>query len=417
MIREWFIESYLFLFRLLFAFFKLFPEKNKTVFVASFSGNTRYVAEEFRHEHVPCDLVFLCRKSCISDFREYGGNVVPFETADPLSMLRSACHLATAKAVFVDNYFGFLSVVRFRKDVRCIQLWHAAGALKTFGLEDRSAALRSKRARRRFRRVYSRFDKVIVGSEKMADIFMRSFGIGEDRILRTGIPQTDFFFTYRDRLRFSDNKAFSALVRRSTASLDVLNGRILPEKKATEQERKRRPKKKVLYAPTFRERERDHFQLRLNLDLMKRSLGDRYILLIRLHPAVRGSLQIPDGLSGFVFDCSNNGDVNEWLLASDILITDYSSLPVDFALLGRPMIFYPYDLKDYGEERGFQKNYLDWVPGPVAYSTSDIVSFIKNEAYDLDKVAVFSAQWNAYSKGHSSRNVVRYVKRITDFGE
>lgn len=418
MIREWLVEIYLFLFKIFFAFFKLFPKRDKVVFVASFSGNTRYVAEEFRRERVPCNLVFLCRKNCLADFRACGGRVLPFETAGFLSLLRSAFHLATAKTVFVDNYFGFLSVVRFRKGVCCIQLWHASGALKTFGLEDRSAALRTKRAKRRFRRVYRRFDKVIVGSDRMAGIFMRSFGIGEGRMLRTGIPQTDFFYTFHDRRRlFSEDRACMARLQSNAVSADGADGSLRPGEKAAEWERAASLKKKILYAPTFREDERDHFQLRLDLELMKRALGEDYMLLIRLHPAVRASFRIPERCSSFAFDCSNSGDVNEWLLASDLLITDYSSLPVDFALLGRPMIFYPYDLEDYEKERGFQGNYLDWVPGPVAFSTGDIVSFIKKGSWNLDKVAAFSDQWNTYSKGHSSRNVVHYVRRITDFGQ
>lgn len=410
MIREWSVNVYLFLFQIQFCFFKLFPKKNKVVFVVSFSENTKYVAEEFKRENVQADFVFLCRGSCLSDFSDGCAAVIPFETLSPLPMLRSAYHLATSKIVFVDNYFGFLSVVRFRKGVQCIQLWHAAGALKTFGLEDRSIAHRTRRARRRFVRVYDRFDKVIVGSEKMADIFKRSFGIKEDRILRTGIPQTDFFYNIKNQEQLcAENTARTALKQMSQVTLISRD----------EEGRSAKPtgtKIKILYAPTFRDHELDDFQLHLDLDLMERSLGGDYVLLLRLHPAVRGSFVVPHHCSGFVLDCSKYRDINELLVASDILVTDYSSLPVAFALLGRPMIFYPYDLEDYGRERGFQENYMNWVPGPVAFSTEDIASVIKKGVFDLDKVAAFSDQWNTYSKGRSSRNVVGYVKEITDLG-
>src|SRR5699024_1102542 len=65
---------------------------------------------------------------------------------------------------------------------------------KQFGLQDLSNANRSERAIRRFKAVYNRFDHVVVGSDKMVDVFKESFDLPEERFIRTGIPRTDFFF-------------------------------------------------------------------------------------------------------------------------------------------------------------------------------------------------------------------------------
>ncbi|TGB00132.1 CDP-glycerol--glycerophosphate glycerophosphotransferase [Sporolactobacillus shoreae] len=402
MIREWLVSAYLYLFKILFVLAKLFPQKEKVSFVVSFSENTKYLAHEFEKEQLKTELVFLCRGKCIADFSGGKGTVIPFETSGFLDMARSAYHLATSKTVFVDNYFGFLSVVKFRKEVQCIQIWHAAGALKTFGLEDKSISMRTRGANRRFAQVYQRFDKVIVGSDIMAEIFKRSFGITDDRILRTGIPRTDFFYHLK-----AEDPVFHDMTAMSQSGSDEQYG--LASEVQTFIDGPFASKRKILYAPTYRDNERNTNQLHLDIDQMKNELGAEYVLLLRLHPAVRDGFVIPDQDQGFAFDCSSYSDINQLLLISDILVTDYSSIPVEYSLLNKPMIFFPYDLKEYGRERGFQADYMDWVPGPVAFSTTDLIKLIRHNSFDMKQVAAFSSQWNRYSKGFSSRNVVQYV--------
>lgn len=376
------ISLYLFLFRAAFLLFKRFPQKNNVVFVVSFSENPKCIADEFRSENVAVEFVFLCRGKSIDAFRNYGGVALSFETMNIKDMLRSAYYLATAKLVFVDNYFGFLSVVRFRPGVSCIQIWHAPGALKTFGLEDHSIAGRSEGARRRFRKVYQKFDKVVTGSEIMADIFKRSFGLTDERILRTGFPRTDFFFQKHQEVP------------------------ILPDQFPA-------GRKRILYAPTFREEPRDRFPI--DIDALKEELGDDYILLLRLHPAERSRYRFSAEDQSFVFDCSEFPSINQLMLSSDLLITDYSSIPVEYSLLGKPMIFYPYDLKAYEKERGFQSDYLRWVPGPVVYSTEALIKVIRRDRFNMDRVKEFAAVWNRYSHGDSSRNLVNYAVKLCGF--
>ncbi|WP_369426003.1 CDP-glycerol glycerophosphotransferase family protein [Cytobacillus pseudoceanisediminis] len=81
-----------------------------------------------------------------------------------------------------------------QKNVTCLQVWHASGAIKQFGLKDPSIANRKSRAITRFKKVYKQFHNIIVGSEEMARIFGEAFGIEEKNILRTGMPRTDVFF-------------------------------------------------------------------------------------------------------------------------------------------------------------------------------------------------------------------------------
>src|SRR5699024_3132787 len=116
-----------------------------------------------------------------------------FTSINPVDWVKSIYHLSTCHKIFVDNYYGFLAVTVFKPNTECIQLWHAAGAIKQFGLKDLSIENRSAKASERFKPVSQRCDPVAVRSEKMAPIFNVGFGISDQQILRTGVSRTVFF--------------------------------------------------------------------------------------------------------------------------------------------------------------------------------------------------------------------------------
>ncbi|WP_141603625.1 CDP-glycerol glycerophosphotransferase family protein [Terrilactibacillus laevilacticus] len=381
MIRESIISIYLFVFKILFILFKWFPIKNKVSFVISFSENNKYVYNEIKRQNMSCEIVFLCKGKCIQDFAILGEKTIPFETLNIRDMVFSAYHLATSKVIFIDNYFGFLASISLRHEVECIQLWHAAGAIKTFGLMDQSIKSRPTKAKKRFIQVYQKFSKVVVGSDNMAEIFMRAFGLTEERILRTGVPRTDFFYNEANHLKANVEKS------------------------------KFKGKKVILYAPTFRDGELEHFDLHLNLQLMKEYLSEEYVLLLRLHPAIHTNLKIDKTYEAFIYNYSSWPNINELLLITDVLITDYSSIPYEFSHLERPMIFFPYDLEEYQRLRGLWDNYKNLVPGPVVFTTEGIIECLKNyKEFNMNEIKNFSKQWNMYSKGISSQNIVNYIK-------
>nr|WP_259549351.1 CDP-glycerol glycerophosphotransferase family protein [Heyndrickxia oleronia] len=171
-------------------------------------------------------------------------------------------------------------------------------------------------------------------------------------------------------------------------------------------------KKVILYAPTFRDGNVKHFETILDINYLYHSLGEEYVILIKLHPTVQEKLDFDyDLYKGFIYDFSYYKDVNDILLITDYLITDYSSIPYEFSLLGKPMIFYPFDLEQYEIERGLWGKYEDLVPGPVVFNTEEMVNVIKENKFDLNKVKEFSNIWNKYSEGYSSKNLVDYLCR------
>lgn len=137
-----------------------------------------------------------------------------------------------------------------------------------------------------------------------------------------------------------------------------------------------------------------------------------YILLLKLHPAIKQGVDIPKSCSHFVYDFSKMSNTNDLLFITDILITDYSSLPFEYSILEKPMIFYPYDFDKYKNERGFWEDYHQLVPGPVVSSTSKIISTIIESDFNIDEVKKFKQEWNQYSNGNSSKEIAKYIHSL-----
>ncbi|WP_241198588.1 CDP-glycerol glycerophosphotransferase family protein [Cytobacillus horneckiae] len=367
--------------------------KNKITFVVSFGDNSKYVYDEIVNQQLDIEVSVLYKGKSDRYFQDDEGiKLIPFESTNIIHTLLSIYHLATSKKIIIDNYFGFLAVTDFKNEVEVIQLWHASGAIKKFGLEDQSVQYRSARAQQRFLKVYEKFDKVIVGSDVMANTFMSAFNLSSERILRTGIPRTDFFY---------DEDMKKNIVTRFSAENHNLQN-----------------KKKILYAPTYRDNELNNFQLTLELDQMQVQLGDDYIVLLRLHPAVQTSINFAEKYPGFVYDYSGSQyDINDLLLFADLLVTDYSSIPFEFSLMNKPMIFFAYDLEAYQRERGLMSHYEKMVPGPVVGSTNELINIIQTEKYDYKLIQEYASKWNKYSTGHSSRRLVQYMFEHSDVAE
>lgn len=347
----------------------------------SYGENALSIYEKMREKKIDLDVVFLYKPTCKYKLKDYPEvKSYQFETLSIVNMIEAVYHLTTSKYIVIDNYFGFLSAVKFRKGTECIQLWHAAGAIKKFGLLATVFKKRNKRAQKRFVKVYNNFHKIVVGSDALATVYADAFNLSQDQMLSTGIPRTDLFFDEMKKKQITNN---------------LLNGNKFL-----------RDKKVILYAPTFRDEEIEHFNLNLNLEKIYKELHQDYIFLIKLHPAIKNRINYTKQYSDFIFDYSLYPNINELLLITDILITDYSSIPFEFSLLNKPMIFYPYDLERYKKQRGFIKDYYTTVPGPVVYSTKELIEVIKENDFNMNDIKIFSREWNQYSKGNSSGNFV-----------
>lgn len=380
---------YLFLFRISFMWMNRKPLQDKIVLFVTFPQNAYYLTEELKKRDPSLQIILICNESSHPKMAELKNEQIQLlELHRHKHYLTRIYNLATAKIIIVDNYFPFLAVTNFKKEVRCIQIWHAAGAIKSFGLDANNTTTRTAISKRRFHRVYNRFDKIVVGSEEMAEIFTRAFNVSSSSFLRTGVPRTDLFFDEHKKQQIR-NKFY----------------RDHPHAKG---------KRVILYAPTFRDTESNN--LPLDFKQLTEVLGPDMLVLVKLHPVTKQNFAFPAEDSGRLIHIDADEDVNEWLVITDLLITDYSSIPFEFCLLNKPMVFYAYDLEEYIAERGIWENYEAFVPGPVVFTQEQLEAAILATDHSMNdqRVVDFCETWNRYSQGKSSEQLIDYViKKVT----
>jgi CDP-glycerol glycerophosphotransferase (TagB/SpsB family) len=272
-------------------------------------------------------------------------------------------HLATASLFVVDDYFFPMYVIRPRPGTRFVQVWHACGALKKFGLSTVERDFGRDAAFARRFSIHSNYDLCLVSSMQVAPFYAEAFGQPLERFnSRLGMPRTDVLFD-------ADRAAGLTAVLRKRYGLD-------PAKRV------------ILYAPTFRgdRTTRASQPTTLDLRVMRDVLGSDHVVLIRAHPFVRPRPRIDRELAGFAIDVSDHPDINELMLVSDLLVTDYSSAMFEFALLDRPILVLAPDLARYEAERGLYVDYRELMPGPVFETTVDLAGHIRRGRLDLEGV-------------------------------
>ena len=175
-------------------------------------------------------------------------------------------------------------------------------------------------------------------------------------------------------------------------------------------------KKVALYAPTWRDDQHSSrsgyvYSPVLDLDALRAALGDEWVVLFRLHYLVTNSIDFAR-YDGFVRDVSGEDDINELCIASDVLITDYSSVYFDYALLDRPIVFFMYDLERYSSAlRGFYLPVED-VPGPIARTQDELVAALldpglaeKYAEHRADLVATMAP----HDDGHAAQRLLDLI--------
>lgn len=226
-----------------------------------------------------------------------------------------------------------------------INLWHGV-PLKKIALLDPNL---KKAARIYFKKIFSEnYTCILTTSHELIPLMARSFAVSEDKIKVWGQPRNDGLFQKND-CREILGQLFTDL----------------PEYTKT-----------VLYAPTFRDygqvqlfpfKDFDQKQLEAFLD------EKNMLLFIRTHVAEQGSAAPYLGKRIRFLGNEQAEDVTGILNIFDCLITDYSSIYIDYLLTDKPMIFLPYDRQQYLDGRGMNFDYDDVTPGPKPETFNDFL--------------------------------------------
>lgn len=144
-------------------------------------------------------------------------------------------------------------------------------------------------------------------------------------------------------------------------------------------------KKVMLYAPTFREFYKDnklesYVEMPFDIEEMRKNFEDEYVLLITAHYEVAKMLNIPEN-DPFVINAFKYPYINDLLLSADIIISDYSSVVFDYAILEKPILCYAYDYETYMKERGTYIDLNSFFYDGVIKTQKELIDIIKNMDY------------------------------------
>lgn len=313
------------------------------------SGNFEFIYQELKRRNTDFKISFYLKPS-----------IKTKKTWKEVRTLAKA--LATSRYVILDDFYPLVYPLRIRGNADLIQVWHAVGAFKTFGYS-RLGMPGGPKIQSLNHRNYT---EALVSSHNIADKYAEGFGISIDKIAPLGIPRTDIFF---------DEPKKQAIRERLEDDLPFIKG-----------------KKVILFAPTFRGNGQQSayypFEM-LNFKEIYEALHEDYVFLLKIHPFVQNKPTLPYEYSDFYYDVSDYREINDLLLVADQLITDYSSVCFEYALLKRPMIFFAPDLADYMQSRSFYFNYFDFIPGSLAENTGDLIQQLKHPKIDRAKLDGF----------------------------
>ncbi len=364
-----FIKKYL------FPFFKLFPvNKNKIIFSTNsgkpMKDNFSFILNELKKD---------------KSFKKYKIYKFLNNSKKTSTLLLRYFHSATAKTIFLEDYYNQYYGLLFSSKTNIIQLWHACGAFKQFAHD--ALCLKDSNTEEFEQKAHAFYTQVIISSDHLVNHYKSAFNASDTNVLALGVARTDLFF---------DNKKMS-----------VIKDNILRKYPYLSQTYN------VLYAPTFRgdALERKIFHLPIDWEQVGK-LSDQVRIIIKLHPVVEKIIPaIPDSVKNKVLILDSKENVNEWMIFADTLITDYSSLIFEYSLLNKPIIYFPYDLESYFDERGFYYPYETYVYGDVVYDTASLMNAI-NQAeirmanYDKKKCQ-FKEKFMISCDGHSSQRIVK----------
>nr|WP_245415782.1 CDP-glycerol glycerophosphotransferase family protein [Alteribacter populi] len=378
-----------YLYKLLFIIVGTLPKKSNVVVFESFLGkqyscNPRAIYEKLTSDFPGFTCYWSVDPKYLSRFGEYDLNVLPRFS------LRWLLVMARAK-YWVSNSRLPLWVPKPYKTVY-LQTWHGT-PLKKLGVDIEEVHMpgtNTENYKKNFTSESNRWDYLISPNDYSTEIFTRAFRF-KGEIIKSGYPRNDYL------IHSSGDD-----VRKIKSSMGIPNN-----------------KKVILYAPTWRDNEyhkrgQYKFSLMLDLEKMHKELGQEYIILLRLHYLVADQVDLSD-YEGFVVDASNHTDIRELYVISDLLLTDYSSVFFDYAILKRPMIFFVYDIENYRDNlRGFYFNFEEEAPGPLVKDTDEVIGTIKGITNtklksDRQKFNEYASRFVHLEDGNATSRVIEKV--------
>lgn len=269
----------------------------------------------------------------------------------------------TSRVVYIDDYYHLISYVKKKKGTKLIQLWHGVGAFKTFGF----SRIHKDSKLQPYSSNHRQYDYAIVSSPDVCDYYAEAFGIDRQKVLPLGSPRCDIL-TNKDYQESVKQKFFDTY----------------PNLKG---------KKLLLFAPTFRGGGNGDCYYpceKFDVDKVLETLGDEWAVVIKLHPYLTEKFTCSKENEGRMVDCFT-WDVNDVIIVSDFLVTDYSSVIFEAALLEKPMAFLAFDEQEFTDKRDSFLEFSHFVPGKIVKTDVESAIIARDNLADMQKIKSFKA--------------------------
>lgn len=335
--------------QLLYLLFRPFPVRNKVVMLSRESDTPpidfTLLREELARVSPETEVVTFCRKQTKS--------TNPFTYC--LFLLRSLYHIATASVAVTDTYSIPLCVLKHKKELKIVQIWHAVGAVKQFSYQclDRPGGHSAEMAR--LMSMHRNYDYILCASEATRRIYAQAFDAPEEKILPLGMPRVDY-------------------IQRPDPDIRARYLAQRPELK---------DKRLVLYLPTFREGLDEGVQALVEAS---QNWTDSVALLVKPHPLSKFHLpkenQTAKGWSTY-----------DLMKVCDAVITDYSASSLEASLLHKPVYFYLFDKERYAECQGLNIDPEQELPLACFRRADQLLRAIALGGYDLAALEDFRTRY------------------------
>ncbi len=285
-------------------------------------------------------------------------------------LYRQMYHLATSKTCIIDSYCICVSVLKHKKNLKVIQIWHALGAIKKFGYQTLDKESGHDRKLAEVMQMHQNYDYVVSGSRTMIPYFSEAFNVTANKFIPIGLPRIDYLINDRKQIKKRIYKKYPNIKR----------------------------KKVILYVPTFRKNKGTHVS-----NLVKAIDFNDYNLIVKAHPGKNITLK-----NNKVMSCPEFSSI-ELLCIADYIITDYSAISIEASILDKPIYFYLYDYIEYEEKNGVNVDLNKEMPGCVFKKSDELIRAIKKEKYDMSLLTKFRNKYITNQTGNSAKLLAQLI--------
>ena len=368
------INIFKILLNIVYSFIKLFPIKHQVVMISRQSNNVtldfQLLKEEMKKHDNKLKVIVLCKKL------EKG---LINKLIYCIYIFKIMYYLATSKVCILDSYCIPASILKHKKQLKIIQIWHASGAVKKFGYQILNKKEGSNSIIAELMCMHKNYDYIIAPSEQTKKMFSEAFNFDINKIIILGLP----------RLEYIVNSNFDR------------NEEIYKEYPFL------RNKKNILYIPTFRK----NSDINLVKEILKSDIDkDKYNLIIKLHPL--DNTYVPDE---YIIDTKYNS--YDLIKIADYIVTYYSILSIDASVLNKPIFLYLPDLKEYEESRGLNINLKKELPSFICENFVEIIDKIEKKEYNMKELCNYEKKYIEIDIQKTINELVKFIFDVLKEGE